>query len=312
MADKSRLSIGRYLKKVVIEVGPGNPLIRFMLRRRCRQFACDLRFSLNAIDITKDNQVMRIAKKHFVYAPDMSERFEIYFSPVVPTETEDGKKLVDYSTPRLQTYKSTGLQFELASFPEEDEAIESYFHWYRPKDGDLVFDIGAHCGVSTYHFSRAVGQSGRVIAFEPDPLNRSLLLRNLERHGVSNVTVVDAAVADTAGFAAFLAEGTIGSNLATISSRATVGTTIQVRTMTLADAFSQYGRPDLCKIDIEGAEVGVLGASRELLRTARTNFVLDTNHMLDGALTSERVESIFRECGFRCESVPKLGTTWAR
>jgi FkbM family methyltransferase len=255
---------------------------------------------------------MRIAKKHFVYAADMSDRFEMYFSPVLPRETEDGKQVVDYSTPRLQTYKSNGLQFELASFPEEDEAVESYFRWYRPKDGDLVFDIGAHCGVSTYHFSTLVGPSGRVIAFEPDPLHHSLLLRNVERHQLSNVTVVDAAIASTAGFAMFQAEGTIGSNLASVSSRDTVGSTMQVRTMTLAHAFSQYGKPDLCKIDIEGAEIAVLNASRDLLKLAKTNFVLDTNHMVDGALTTQRVEDIFCQCGFECESLGKIATTWAR
>ncbi|HYZ75565.1 MAG TPA: hypothetical protein VE641_20985, partial [Chthoniobacterales bacterium] len=98
-------------------------------RTQCGRANCRLRFPSDAIEIVKDTRVMRIGKKHFVYAPDMAERFEMYFSPVVPTD-KDGEQVVDYSTPRLQTYKSNGLQFELASFPEEDEAIEAYFHWY--------------------------------------------------------------------------------------------------------------------------------------------------------------------------------------
>jgi len=57
----------------------------------------------------------------------------------------------------VQRYAKSGLEFEMASFPEEEDAIEEYFRWYRPKSGDLVFDMGAHCGVSTYWLSKLVG-----------------------------------------------------------------------------------------------------------------------------------------------------------
>ncbi|HYZ75564.1 MAG TPA: FkbM family methyltransferase [Chthoniobacterales bacterium] len=175
-----------------------------------------------------------------------------------------------------------------------------------------MFDIGAHCGVSTYHFSRLVGPAGRVIAFEPDPLNHSLLVRNIERHQLSNVTAVDSAIAATHGYATFLTEGTIGSNLARTCSRDTVGSTIQVPAMTLSEAFRTYGKPARCKVDIEGAELEVLEASQDLLASERTNLVLDTNHRVGGALTTDRVESILRRCGYECASMTEPATTWAR
>ncbi len=59
-------------------------------------------------------------------------------------------------------YKTLGVQFELAAFPEEDEALEGYFRLVPATAGDCVFDIGAHCGVSTYAFSKLVGPRGRV------------------------------------------------------------------------------------------------------------------------------------------------------
>ena len=73
----------------------------------------------------------------------------MHFSPLVATE-ENGRSVLDFSHPgTLQTYAKTGLQFEMVSLPEEADAIESYIHWYKPQPGDLVFDVGAHCGVST-------------------------------------------------------------------------------------------------------------------------------------------------------------------
>ncbi len=121
--------------------------------------------------LRKGNRAMSIAPRHLIYVVDMAEKFEIYFSPLVPTEL-DGVQVLDFSRPGiLQTYAASGLQFEMASFPEEEEALAEYLRWYRPQPGDLVFDIGAHCGVSTYQLSKLVGPEGRVIAFEPDPGN---------------------------------------------------------------------------------------------------------------------------------------------
>src|SRR5262249_14521696 len=42
---------------------------------------------------------------------------------------------------------------------------------YAVQAGDLTLDIGANYGLYSYHLARAVGPSGRVIAFEPIPFN---------------------------------------------------------------------------------------------------------------------------------------------
>lgn len=256
---------------------------------------------------------MLLSRSHFAYLPNIAEHFQIYFTPVA-SHHSGGHSLVDYSQPRLHTYAKSGLEFELAAFPEEDDAIDGYFRWYRPKPGDCVFDIGAHCGVSTYFFSKLVGPTGRVIAFEPDTVNLPLLLRNIERHRLTNVTLVDAAVARTTGRAAFYREGALGSCLSRCSPRGTTGTVETVGTISLADAFFRWGVPDLCKIDIEGAEVEVIAAAAELLASTKTHFTLDTSHVFRGRLTAPTIEKLFREYGFDVESAPVGGmmTTWAR
>ena len=109
---------------------------------------------------------MLLSDREFLHIPGLARHFDMFFEPILPTE-KDGLFVIDYSVPGLHTYKRSGLQFELASWPEEESAIESYFLWYQPKPGDLVFDIGAHCGVSVYHLSRLVGDAGLVVAFEP-------------------------------------------------------------------------------------------------------------------------------------------------
>lgn len=309
------MSLRHTLTSLAIRLGPENPLVGWMTRRRCRQHGAELVRRGNILELNNNGRIMRLSLRHFVYAPDLSQHFERYFAPLIP-EMRDGVSLLDYSSPRLQTYARSGLQFELASFPEEESAIEGYFHWYLPKPGDTVFDIGAHCGVSTYHFSKLVGREGRVIAFEPDPLNYSLLLRNIARHALENVTPLKIAVAGSRGTATFHCEGTIGSGLSRHSSRASVGTVETVDTITLADAFEEWGSPAFCKIDIEGAEIEVVSAAaaHQMLGQSDTHFALDTNHFVDGSLTNNAIERVFAACGYEAESskVEGLMTTWAR
>lgn len=255
---------------------------------------------------------MRLAPRHIVYAPDVAAHFESYFVPLLPTESE-GKLVLDFSRPgNLQTYAKSGAQFEMASLPEEADAIESYFHWYTPHPGDLVFDVGAHCGVSSYHLSKLVGKTGRVIAFEPDPVNFSLLVRNIERNSLANVTPVQIAIAGRRGQAEFHAEGAIGSGLKRHSSRPAAGSVILVETITLEDAFAKWGAPNFCKLDIEGSEIEVISSSLSLLGKHSCNFALDTNHRIGGSFTDKRVEQLFRDGGYEAETSSGERTTCAR
>lgn len=307
------MSLHYLLTKLIIRLGPRSPLVRGLVRQRCRAHGAAVAFHDGVIELRKEDRAMLLSERHFIYAPDMAQRFGSYFSPVV-SHPANGLSVVDYSKPGLQTYKKSGLQFELASFPEEDEAIEGYFRWYKPQPGDTVFDIGAHCGVSTYHFSKLVGSTGKVFAFEPDPLNYSLLLRNISRHELENVTPLKVAIAGSPGQASFHCEGTIGSGLARNSSRATIGTVEMVEAITLADAFKLYGTPALCKIDIEGSEIETIAAANALLAWCKTNFALDTNHVVDGSFTNSRIEKMFANSGYEAESAEVGGmmTTWAR
>ena len=55
--------------------------------------------------------------------------------------------------------------------------------------GDTVLDVGANIGLHTLYLSRAVGPTGIVHAFEPDPANVALLRHNLARNKCTNVVV---------------------------------------------------------------------------------------------------------------------------
>ncbi len=128
--------------------------------------------------------------------------------------------------------------------------------------GMRIADVGANVGYYTVRFARSIGPEGSVTAFEPDPVARAYLSRNLALNGCVNVTVVPAAAASTSGEGRFLqAQHERG--------RLTLGPAeLQVATTSLDDYFCGIGWPtvDLVKMDIEGGESDALAGMHELVR----------------------------------------------
>jgi len=72
----------------------------------------------------------------------------------------------------------------------ESGAYEAH---YQPKAGDTVLDLGAHVGYYTERALKFVGETGAVIAFEPNPVNYQRLVARVG--GKTNVFTVNAGAA---------------------------------------------------------------------------------------------------------------------
>jgi len=319
--QKSRLAP---LKKIVKKLLVSNSITARLLKRKYERHLSHILID-HRIDCvvhpTADPEVFAIRKENKVMVLNLAtdatnggtiaKFFDVFFYATKSDEV-NGFQLVDYSKPKLFTL-SDGLQFEFYSFPEEPSSIADYTRWYTPKPGDLVYDLGSNCGISVYHFSKMVGPTGRVICFEPDPVNLGFLRRNIARHGLDNLTIVEAAIGAADGTAQFSSEGSVASAIVTMLPREPVGNVITVPVMSLESAFRKYGVPNFCKIDIEAAEVEALDAAAALLRTVKTNFAVDTSHWLNGDFTCKPVEEAFRRGGHESETITNIfQTTYAR
>jgi FkbM family methyltransferase len=125
------------------------------------------------------------------------------------------------------------------------------------KPADVVYDIGAHFGYYTLLSSKLVGDRGRIIAFEPSPGNLARLYRHIELNRRSNVQVLELAVSDHEGTAHF--ETRTGSGVGHLADDGP----LEVKLTTL-DSLSQLPLPQVMKIDVECAEVGVLNGAKSL------------------------------------------------
>jgi FkbM family methyltransferase len=67
------------------------------------------------------------------------------------------------------------------------------------KPGDVFLDIGANIGYFSVIAAAIVGETGKVIAYEPDERNFTLLKRNLSDNHFTNAAVFQAALSDYHG-----------------------------------------------------------------------------------------------------------------
>jgi FkbM family methyltransferase len=150
----------------------------------------------------------------------------------------------------------------------EPRETERLLELVRP--GQRVVEIGANIGYHTVQLARAAGAAGRVHAFEPDPTNRGILLRNVAEHRLESIVDVHAAaVSDREGRAALVRHGhNMGGHSLIASNVDSAVETVSVATATLDDILA-HETVDLIKIDAEGAEPAILAGARQTIARER-------------------------------------------
>jgi len=134
------------------------------------------------------------------------------------------------------------------------------------KPGMIVLDIGAHAGYFTRIFSHIVGSQGRVLAFEPHPVNYEVLKRNVERWRLNNVILIRKAVSNKEGNAVFYE--TIGSFGHSLHSEKPHINQFKVEITLLDKLLPQIGVKEVhfVKMDIEGHEPEALDGMNNLIK----------------------------------------------
>jgi FkbM family methyltransferase len=263
--------------------------------------------SNRTIRIQHGDRVLIMAERHLVYCFDTVENFDYYHAAVLPL-LKKGLEIVDYSKPRVHTLIPVNVPFYFTSYAEPQDTIDIYIERAGLKAGDVVFDLGAYCGTSTWAFSHAVGPSGRVFAFEPDSENYAALCRNVETHHLANVTLINKGVWSSSRRVRFSTEGNMGSGVSEILSRE--NNAREVEMTSLADAIRDYSltRVDFVKMDIEGSEVVVLKASGAMLHAMAARLVVEP-HIVNGVMATDMVCDVLRDAGYRLEVIPQANFT---
>lgn len=137
------------------------------------------------------------------------------------------------------------------------------------RPGDTFLDIGANIGWYSVLAGLLVGESGTVVAIEPDPVNCELLLRNTARF--PQVSVRNVALADQPGqlllarSASNLGDHRLATTI-TESERETV--TVDVETLDSLARIEDFdvSKIRVVKIDTQGAETLIFRGAKQFVK----------------------------------------------
>lgn len=150
--------------------------------------------------------------------------------------------------------------------------------------GQTFYDVGANAGYFSLIAAKIVGTGGRVIAFEPHPKTAKTIKAQFRLNHLDYCEVVEAAASDTNGTAEFsddmasVMQHLVETN-AGLANQLTSKKRVAVSTIRLADYAAKSGqRPDLIKMDIEGAEIAALEGSKALIRDANPILLVELHN----------------------------------
>lgn len=145
-----------------------------------------------------------------------------------------------------------------------------------------VYDVGS-ISVTTLFFSRAVGQTGQVIAFQPNPETFAILRRNVEMNGLTNVRLVNIRLGERRQSMPVVFHG--ADDVWGTAVEGTQAATFPETKATRVEAYSldEYGRdaslppPDFLRIDAEGCEHSVLLGMQGILQRSRPDLLVEVH-----------------------------------
>lgn len=188
---------------------------------------------------------------------------------------------------------------------DEEDVIADIVSELRPHD--VFYDIGANIGTHSCFAGRV---AATVHAFEPHPETARRLRANLGQNG-GEFTVHEVALSDSDGTAELgLPEGDndeLGVGTFTITGSSPTAETWDV-SLVAGDSYvdsADIDAPDVVKIDVEGAELGVIDGLRTTLSEAR---VVYCEVHLD-AVTVDDVTSRFDSLGFDSSEISRRDRT---
>jgi len=159
--------------------------------------------------------------------------------------------------------------------PDYEKSLRKYFDL---KEGVFI-DVGANLGKYTVLMAKKLGSKGKVIGIEPEEHTVKLLKRNVEINNLKNVFVIEKACSNKNGKSTLYLEDTIYSG--GLHSLKKYGHHIKEKIIDVEKLDSvvsklQFKRVDLIKIDVEGAELGVLQGSQKILKNYHPKIICES------------------------------------
>lgn len=136
------------------------------------------------------------------------------------------------------------------------------------RSGMTAVDIGAHEGYLTLVMATLVGNTGRVIAFEPLPQNFERLSQTIALNDLHHIALYQMALSDGTNARAWFHANAQSSSMGKLIENGQIADTaleINVSSLDQVAGTSKITSIDFVKIDVEGHDLEVLNGMREVI-----------------------------------------------
>jgi FkbM family methyltransferase len=182
-------------------------------------------------------------------------------------------------------------------------------HVLRP--GNTVLDVGANIGFFTALAARCVGPSGRVVAFEPHPVNFQLLQRAVGAMSQVQLHAIGLDECDGEGHVAMADQNVFANRTASMVAAEAAEGAVRVATRSIDSLAAEIGLDhiDLLKVDVDGYETRILKGAREMFAQRRVRHLIVELHpfwLSQSGSGLEEVERLLASAGMKDVS----GSEW--
>lgn len=179
-------------------------------------------------------------------------------------------------------WSTTGSYEYILGNYEDPKTIDTFLSWLKP--ASVFYDLGANAGYFTLMANRVITE-GKIYSFEPSPAARQLFEEHLKLNSAKitadNISLLPFAISDAEKQIEFSdsniqKEGNTYIKGSPIFSGTENKITVQCYSV---DGLQQQGfeRPDVMKIDVEGAEYDVLQGAVNTLQRYKPCILLATH-----------------------------------
>lgn len=236
----------------------------------------------------------------------------------IPAHLGGFDAVIPFRSVKMKIFTGESMGKIMYYFGDWEPKQNNFFAAYI-KPGMLLFDVGANMG---FYSLFAATHGARSVAFEPDPAIASEYLKfNIALNKVSDkVVVVNEAVSNKEGTVQFYLHrpGSWGAGrIFKISDENNPA--ISVNTNPIDYYVQKYGKPDVIKMDIEGAEYFALqGASETLSREDAPDLMMEFHpgeiiEASQGRSSYEKLIALLVDYGYKAHGIYELNEqnpTW--
>jgi FkbM family methyltransferase len=209
---------------------------------------------------------------------------------------KNGFSIAKYNQQWVAKYSDFILRFDGKLVPYHVLRTNHIFlHHFPEEDTDILVDAGAYIGTFSLFTVYTYKSIKRIIALEPDPNNFQILKANFQLNELPGYELLKAGLWSNKTALTLFSDLRLGSS---IYSEDNKGKSVTIDVDTIDNLLKGvHGKRIFIKMNIEGAELEALTACTETIKNNKVYLAVAADHMVNGELTKNKVESICVEMG---------------